>query len=171
MTATPQREHKWLQKLIGEWTWEGECAMGPDQPPWKSTGTERVRGIGDMWVVGEGESDMPDGGRALNIMTLGYDPQKKHFIGTFIASVMTHLWVYERGELDEAERVLTLHAEGPSMSPDEKGKMAQYRDVIELKSDDHRTLTAFVRGEDGTWTQFMQAHYRRTTTSLNTCGA
>ena len=25
-------EHRWLQKLIGEWTYEIETMMGPDQP-------------------------------------------------------------------------------------------------------------------------------------------
>ncbi len=56
--------------------------------------------------------------------------------------------------------MLTLEAEGPSMAGD--GQMATYRDVIELKSDDHRVLTSHVLREDGTWQQFMTAHYRRT---------
>jgi len=92
-------------------------------------------------------------------MTLGYDPQKKRYVGTFIGSMMTHLWVYD-GALDAAERVLTLDAEGPSMAAE--GKMAKYQDVIELKSDDHRMLTSHVLGDDGTWHQFMTANYRRT---------
>lgn len=70
----------------------------------------------------------------------------------------THLWVYD-GSLDAAEKVLALDAEGPSMAGD--GKMAQYRDVIEFKNDDHRVLTSHVRGDDGTWQAFMTAHYRR----------
>jgi hypothetical protein len=37
----------------------------------------------------------------------------------------------------------------------------RYQDVIELKSDDHRTLTSHMQGEDGTWQPFMTAHYRR----------
>ena len=39
--------------------------------------------------------------------------------------------------------------------------MAKYRDVIEWKSDDHRTLSAHVLLPDGTWQKFMTAHYRR----------
>ena len=39
--------------------------------------------------------------------------------------------------------------------------MARYRDSIELRSDDHRMLTSIVLGEDGTWQQFMTAHYER----------
>ena len=33
MTAEPTKEHQWLQQLVGEWTAEMECVMGPDQPP------------------------------------------------------------------------------------------------------------------------------------------
>src|SRR6185295_16595790 len=86
-TPEPQQEHKWLQRLVGEWTYEHEASMGPDQPPMKGTGTESVRSIGGLWTVGEGE--MPDGSPATTIMTLGYDPQSKRFVGTFIGSMMT----------------------------------------------------------------------------------
>jgi Protein of unknown function (DUF1579) len=37
MFAEPQAEHQWLQQLAGDWTTEAECAMGPDQPPTKTT--------------------------------------------------------------------------------------------------------------------------------------
>jgi hypothetical protein len=91
-------------------------------------------------------------------MTLGYDPQKKRYVGTWIGSMMTHLWVYD-GELDPSKRVLTLGSEGPSFTGD--GTMSKYHDVIEFKSDDHRILRSRVQGADGTWQEFMTAHYRR----------
>ena len=91
-------------------------------------------------------------------MTLGYDPVLKHFVGTFVASVMTHLWVYH-GSLDAAGKVLTLDTEGPSFSGD--GKMVKYQDIIDFVSDDHRTLSSQGLGADGKWSQFMKAHYRR----------
>jgi hypothetical protein len=156
----PQEEHRWLQTLIGEWTFDGEATMGPDQPAETFTGRERVRSLGDLWVLAEGEGEMPGGGIDRSVMTLGYDAHKGRYVGTWIGSMMTHLWVYD-GALDAARRVLTLEAEGPSMAGD--GTMATYRDVIELKDDDHRVLTAHVLGDDGTWQQFMTSHYRRTT--------
>jgi len=158
MKTEPQEEHKWLHKLVGDWTYESECVMGPDQPPSKFQGTERVRSLGDLWTLGEGQGEMPDGGVATMLMTLGYDPQRKRFVGTWIGSMMSHLWVYD-GELDANKKVLSLHAEGPSMAGE--GKMAKYKDVIEIKDDDHRTLSSHLLGDDGKWNQFMTAHYRR----------
>ena len=158
MKAEPQKEHQWLQQLVGEWTSEADCSMGPGQPSTKSYGTERVRMVGGVWMVGEGQGEMPGGGTATMIMTLGYDAQKKKYLGTWIGSMMTHMWHYD-GEMDATGRILTLSAEGPSMAGD--GTMAQYQDIIEIKSKDHRTLSSRVLGPDGTWNHFMTAHYRR----------
>ena len=157
MHVEPQKEHQWLQQLVGEWTFEHPpCA--PDQPP--TTGAETVRSLGGVWIVCEGRFEMPGGVPGVTIMTLGFDPAKKRFVGTFVGSMMTNLWIYE-GSL--AANVLTLDAEGTGFTPEGKltGKMARYQDIIELTSDGQRTLTSNILGDDGKWTQFMQAHYRR----------
>ena len=156
--AAPQKERQWLQKLVGEWTYEGEGLTEPGKPPERFAGTESVRSLGGLWVLAEGRGEMPGGGPATTLMTLGYDPQKKRYVGTFIASMMSNLWVYE-GALDAYERVLTLDTEGPNMSAE--GQMAKYKDVIEFKSDDHRVLTSHMLGDDGKWHTFMTANYRR----------
>jgi hypothetical protein len=158
MQAEPQAEHKWLEQLVGEWTSEMEASMGPDQPPMKHTGTETVRSL-TLWVQCEGHSSMPDGSPARTVMTLGYDPARKKFVGSFIGSMMAGQWVYE-GTLDPAGKVLTLDTEGPSFA--DPTKTAKYQDVIEIVSPDHRTLSSRFRAEDGTWHHFMTAHYRRT---------
>jgi hypothetical protein len=61
--------------------------------------------------------------------------------------MMTYLWLYD-GELDATEKILTLNSEGPAMSG-EAGKLANYRDVIEFKNDNHRVMTSHVLGDDG----------------------
>jgi hypothetical protein len=158
MNTEPQKEHQWLQKLVGEWAFEGEATMEPGKPPETFKGTESVRSLGGLWVVAEGQGGMPGGGAATTIMTLGYDPRTKRYVGTFVASMMTHLWIYD-GALDARERTLSLEAEGPGMTPD--APLAKYRDVIEFESDDHRVLTSQTLGEDGQWHRFMTAHYHR----------
>jgi len=157
MKVEPTKEHEWLQKLLGDWTYEHEAAMAPDQPKQKFVGTESVRSLGPAWVLCEGRGEM-GGGVAQTIMTLGFDPPKKKFVGTFIGSMMTYLWIYE-GELDPSGKKLILSAEGPAWTAE--GKMAKYHDIIEFKSDDYRTLTSQQLGDDGKWTEFMVAHYRR----------
>ncbi|MBE9159553.1 DUF1579 domain-containing protein [Nodosilinea sp. LEGE 06152] len=153
----PTKEHQWLQQLVGEWTHEIEGITEPDRPLEKSTGTESVKSLGDLWVVAEGQGEMC-GTMATTIMTLGYNPQKQRFVGTWVGSIMPHLWVYD-GELDAAERVLTLHSEGPAMNGE--AEMSQYKDVIEFKHPDHRVLTSFYLTSDGEWQQFMTANYHR----------
>ena len=154
----PQTEHLWLHQLVGEWSIESECDMGADQPPMKTTGREVVRSLGKLWTIGEGSGSAPEGGSCDSIMTLGYNPQAKRFVGSFIASAMTHLWPYI-GSLDASGKILTLDSEGPSFSGD--GTMAKYQDIIEFVTHDHRTLTARVQSADGSWQTFMTAHYRR----------
>lgn len=152
------KEHAWLQKLVGEWTGEGEANMGPDQPAEKWTIEESVRAIGEVWVQGESRGTMPDGSPSIMLITLGFDPDRNRFTGTFVGSMMTHLWIYE-GELDAGGRILTLNAEGPSMAGE--GKFAKYQDIVEIKSDDHRILSSQMQMPDGSWNKFMTAHYRR----------
>jgi hypothetical protein len=160
MMAKPQREHHWLGHLVGDWTYESECAPESGQPAEKMRWTESVRSLGGLWIVAEAHGQMPGGEAATTIMTLGYDPQKSRYVGTFVASMMTHLWEYE-GTLDETGRVLTLDTVGPNMSPAAEGSMAQYQDIIEIKSEDHRLLTSQMLGDDGQWHVFMQAEFRR----------
>jgi hypothetical protein len=156
--AAPQKEHQWLRRLLGEWTYQTNTPAASGQPAHEAVGTETFRGIGDLWVVGESIGEMPGGGPMTAVMTLGYNPDSKHFVGTWIGSMMTHMWVYD-GELDPSGRILTLTSEGPSM--DDAGAMSTYQDVIEFKSDNFRTLTARVRGKDGNWQQFMSTEFRR----------
>lgn len=158
MQAEPVAQHRWLQRMIGEWKAEGTADAGPDKPPEKFEMTESVRGIGSLWVQGEGRGRMPDGSPTVMLITLGYDPVAQRFRGTWIGSMMTHLWIYE-GTLDAGGTTLTLESEGPSFAGD--GTMGRYRDVVELVNDDLRTLTSHVLQPDGSWTRFMTAHYRR----------
>lgn len=156
MKVEPQKEHLWLQRLVGEWEMTGDgCGDGV-------MGTERVRSLEGVWVVGEGSMRMPDGSPASSLLTLGFDPARGRFVGTWVGSMMSHLWVYD-GTLDAAGTTLTLDTEGPRFSPDGKpGGMARYQDVISIDSAGDRLLTSRMLGEDGVWHDFMSARYRRT---------
>lgn len=158
MQATATNKHRWLLRLVGEWAYEAQAMMAPGQPVEKFSGRESVRSIGDLWIVATGQGEMPGGAAATTVLTLGYDPRTQRYVGTWIGSMMTHLWVYD-GEMDAADRTLTLNSEGPDMVTE--GKMAKYRDVVELRNDDHRILTSYRLGDDGRWSEIMYADYRR----------
>jgi len=158
MNEAPQKEHHWLERLVGEWTYETEAIVEPGKPPEKFTGTESVRSLGGLWILCEGRGIMPDCGTATTIMTLGYNPLKSRYVGTFIGSMMSHMWIYN-GELDPAGKVLTLDTEGPDFT--DTGTMARYKDAIEFKDDNHRVLSSHTLGRDGQWHKFMSANYRR----------
>lgn len=154
----PTDQHKWLHQLVGEWdvTIEAMGEGGGEGQQMESS--ESMRKLGELWVIGEGKA-AAGGNEFRSMLTLGYDPAQKSFVGSWIDTVQTRMWVY-RGSLDEEQKVLTLEAEGPSFS--DPTKTTDYRDVIELKGPDHRTLTSSARGDDGEWITFMRADYRRT---------
>ena len=158
----PERtpEQQWLQRLAGDWTWEMEAEGGPGEPPIRDAGSEFVRSLDGVWMMAESRGQVPGGdGESTSVQTLGYDPARGRFVGTFVSSMMTHLWVYD-GELDAERRVLSLHAEGPSYTED--GQMAMYRDTIEFRGDDERVHTSGYQDAGGAFHQFMTVTYRRT---------
>jgi hypothetical protein len=159
MKAEITAEHAWLHRLVGEWRHEMATLDGVDQPAGVMAGSESVRRLGDAWVLAEGRGQMPDGSVTQTLMTLGYDPARQCIVGSWIGSMMNHLWYYQRGTLDADRRVLTLEADGPRF--DGQPGLAHYRDVIEIVDDDTRLLHGNVQLDDGTWSRFMTARYRR----------
>lgn len=158
MKAELTAEHAWLRRLLGQWRMDMFAMDGKEQLEGTMGGTETVRSLGDAWVLAEGKGQM-HGTPTQSLMTLGYDPAQGVFVGTWIGSMMNHLWVYHRGTLDASQRLLTLESDGPRF--DGKPGSAHYRDVIEIVSDDERLLHGNVQLDDGTWSRFMTARYRR----------
>jgi len=152
----PQEEHEWLNKFVGEWESEMEASFGPDQPKMKCKGTMKSRSLGGFWVVTETKSEMM-GMPVAGLQTIGYDPEAKKYVGTWVDSAFNHLWKYE-GSVDETDKILTLEADGPNLMT---GKTAKFRDVYEFKSKDHLVISSSMQGEDGEWVTFMNGNARR----------
>src|SRR5260370_30383716 len=111
----PVKEHQLLQKFVGEWESEGEAFMARGQPRTKLKGVESSRLIGGFWFVAQIKSTLPDFPYE-QILTIGYDPAKKKYIGTVIDSMTSHIWEYE-GMFDVTGNILTWETEGPIPSP------------------------------------------------------
>ncbi|PZM17197.1 DUF1579 domain-containing protein [Rhizobium tubonense] len=154
-TATPTKEHAFLQKLVGNWDIVADAmASNPEHATWRET----VRSLHGLWVVAEGHGEMPGGGAASTMLTLGYDPDKGRYVGNWIDSVINHMWIYE-GRLDESGRTLLLETEGPDVET--KGRTARYQECVSFEDDDNRTFTSHILTPDGSWRQLMTMQYRR----------
>ncbi|MEN1705771.1 MAG: DUF1579 domain-containing protein [Planctomycetota bacterium] len=166
MQAEPTPDHAWLMDLVGDWTSETECLPGPDEPPQVFKGTEAVRSLGGIWLIADGVW-YPDGDETADaawscLLTVGFDPQKSRYVGSWAGSPMAQLAVYE-GEREGDRLALDVtmpHFEDPS-------KMMHYRDVIEITERDaagHATERLFcssMQQDDGSWKEFMRAVYHR----------
>lgn len=149
--AKPRAEHGFLQKMVGRWDVTSQMSAGK---PW----VEDVRSIHGMWVIAEGNGEMPDGnGQATTILTLGFDAAKGKYVGSWLGSMMDYLWVYE-GDVEPDGNTLSLYTTGPAM--DGSG-LAEYREQIIFLSEDHRLFNSSAKQPDGSWKQFMEAHYSR----------
>jgi hypothetical protein len=157
--AAPEvlEQHRWLEQLVGEWTVTSEATMVPGAEPMRMESTESVRSLGGLWILAE-TTGSDEELSFTAVMMLGYDPDQKAFVGTWVDTLQTHLWTY-RGTLDETKKILTLETEGPAFG--DPTQTAQYRDALEIKGPDHKVLTSSAKQADGTWTTFLRAEYRR----------
>jgi hypothetical protein len=157
-TPAPTKEHLWLGRLIGDWTFSYDAPDTDNTRTRRIEGTETFRAIGALWVQGDGVSPMAEGGMGVTQITLGWDPLKGRFVGTWLGTMLAYLWVYD-GELDSTGQVLSLYSDGPAM--DGSGRMEPYKDVITFIDDNTRTLTGHTKDADGNWKAFMSMEYRR----------
>lgn len=153
----PQKEHQWLAQLAGDWEAEMECQMGPGQPPMKAKATQSSKMLGDRWLVATSQGDMM-GEPMTSVLTIGYDPTKKTYVGTFYSSCGNEMWTYT-GTASADGKKLVLDTEGPNMST--PGKTSKYKETITLVDADHYLFTSEIEGEDGKFVEFMKANYTR----------
>jgi hypothetical protein len=153
----PVKEHEWLKKFVGEWDTSVEVYMEPGKPPMTCKGSETAKMIGGFWIIGEGKAEMM-GMPMSSVITLGYDPAKKKYIGTWIDGMSSYLWQYE-GTVDEAGNKLTLESTGPC--PKTPGKLREFRETVEFKSPDHRIFTSSIKEDDGKWVMIVKGEYTR----------
>ena len=154
--ADPTPQHKWLGQLVGEWHTEiVDPSVGAEAPETKIKITDKIHAVGEYWIVSESEITFSSGASHF-MMTIGYDPEAKEFIGSWIDSNSSHMWTL-KGSLDEDRQMLTFHAEGPGPG----GKAARFRDEIQLDSPNQKTHRNFLLGEDGEWAPLGEVTYLR----------
>ena len=65
--------------------------MGPDQPMMQSKGTMNSRMVGGFWVINKMNMEMTRM-QMTGIETIGYNAEKTEYVGTWIDSMMNHMW-------------------------------------------------------------------------------
>ncbi|MCO5731902.1 DUF1579 domain-containing protein [Rhizobium sp. SSA_523] len=148
----PRAEHAFLQRLVGRW--QVSAADMTDGEDW----IEEVRSLHDLWFVAEGRGKMPGGAAATTVLTLGYNSQTGRYIGSWIGTMMEHMWVYD-GDVSEDGSTLSLYTTGPSF--DDPSVTQAYREEIIFTGDDTRIFTSSAKQPDGGWHTFMRADYKR----------
>jgi hypothetical protein len=153
----PTKEHELLKRFVGEWESTAEAVAGPGIPAMTCKGRNSAKMLGGFWVVIENETDMM-GMKIIALQTIGYDPEKKKYVATWIDSMFNHKWDYT-GTVDAAGKKLTCEAEGPNFMA--AGKLTKFRDTYEFKSADHIEAISSMQGEDGKWVTFMTGQIKR----------
>ena len=155
--ANPPTGYAALPQWAGEWESDSEVFLEPGKPPVKAKGKETSKMVGPHWLVSEGTSDMM--GMPYTVVTiLGYDETKKKFVTTTVDAFSKPMYRFE-GMADATGKILTLEGEGPN--PATPGKSAKFREVCELKTDDHKMYTTSMQGPDGKWQVIFKTDFRR----------
>jgi hypothetical protein len=150
----PTAEHKLLKEHVGNWTVACKFYMEPGKPPMEVPATEFVEAVGDFWTISKYECDMM-GAPYIGRATLGYDPNQKKFVSTWVDSMMPTLCSFT-GKLNGDTIVL----EGEFWSC-MTNSVLKHRTTEKRVNKNERIFEMFCTMPDGTEIKMMTNHYKR----------
>lgn len=138
----PTEHHKLLMKSVGKW--EGTLTMTmPGMPTEGVAATEEITAFGPFWTTSRFECDFM-GMPFMGSGSMGYDPAKGKYLGTWIDNMSPALAVME-GEMDEESGKLTMHYEAMNQMT---GEMTPHSNVMTM-SENAYTLEFYMgEGDD-----------------------
>jgi hypothetical protein len=145
------KEHLALKDGVGTWDYVMKFREGPDKPEQEVKGIQTVTQVGDFWIVFDIKTDNMMGMPWHGHGTVGYDPKKKKYVGTFVESMSSDRMLGE-GTMDAAGKVLTMDWDGGHM---------KMREVSERKDKDTGTMTMTMIGPDGKEMPGFTISYKR----------
>ncbi len=143
----PSPEHAILKKDVGRW--DIDISMFFDGQEVKSKGSETVKMLGPFWNVSDMQyeyMEMPMHGHAV----VGYNPEKKKFVGSWHESSSPHLTTME-GTFDAKTNKLTMLMKGKT--PD--GKDTRFKSIVTYEGKDSKTFEFFML-KPGSETEFVK---------------
>jgi len=122
--ATPGKEHRWLDELVGVWSTQTSVWTG-DGDPVVSTGTSTIRWIlGGRFLMEETSGSLlGQAHEALGI--LGYDKVKQLYVGFWIDSMSTGMYT-SAGRLLEDGHTLRLNGAFDDAASGPPAKVTRY---------------------------------------------
>ena len=131
-----QPEHKILERLAGEWTFEKQYTPADGSKPQNlGTGTVSAELIGGFFVDCRWSGKVY-GGDYKASQSLGYDIKQKKYTGSWIDSTMSYRWELS-GVVDEKSQELTITTSGPG--PTGSGTCT-FRERYQFESQDSITI-------------------------------
>lgn len=160
----PTAEHAWLLRGVGDWQGTLTTSL-PDVPSEPIPVTETVEAVGGFWTQSRFECEFM-GAPFVGTGCLGYDTQRKKFVGTWIDSSSSYLSVME-GERDPKTQELVMRWQAPDMMT---GALAPHRYVsVERKDGSHETT--FYMGAGDAEVKTMVISMKRKSAQATEAGA
>lgn len=139
----PTPQHRWLQRLVGEWEVTCSYYTIPGDEPIVVSGSESVEALGDFWIVGRFQADML-GTEIMGQSVAGYDPVRKLFVGSWKDNYTPFHYTFE-GTLNDDETELFLT--GDNYDP-MRQRVSTYQSCTEYIGEAERVLTLSVLVEE-----------------------
>ena len=148
----PTKHHAILKKDAGTWDAEIKMWTAPGTEPMVSKGTDVGEMFGEFWVMSKFSGSvmgMEFEGRS----TLGYDPEKKKYVGTW-CDTMTPTMSFMEGTYDESTKTMTMKMTGGN---------GMGKNVTVYKDDNTREFTMYMLqpGTEDEYVKQMEITYKK----------
>ena len=149
----PTEHHERVMKGVGHW--KGTMTMSmPGMPESTSDCSETVTALGGLWTQSQFRTNFM-GMEFQGSATLGYDPKKGKFVGTWIDNMNPMLTVME-GVYDKEKNAIVMEYE---MMDEMTGEMKPVRSYTVTTADTY--TMAFYDVKDGNETKTMEMNMKR----------
>ena len=153
---TPAKEHEMFKEMAGTWDAVMKFTDPTSGKEIEAKGVETVSLVGGFWAVFDIKFADMMGMAWHGHGTIGYDPMKKKYVGSFAHSAAPFMSIGE-GTADAGGKTLTMTWDGIGHS----GKPEKMREIFERTDKDNAKMTMHAPGPDGKEMVMFTTTYKR----------
>jgi hypothetical protein len=154
----PTPQHALLKQMAGKWDATFKLGDFPGAPPVTSTGSETCTlAMNGLWLLSDYQDPNYEGGAFQGHGVMGYDPDKKKYVSTWVDSTDMHISVTE-GDYDEATKTLTMLSDGRDRMT---GKPTKERAITRFKDADTMSCSFRSTSEGSKEMEIFSIEYKR----------